>query len=61
MCNDEEFHLKYHGRKLIAKMREVYTKDNSQVFYKEFPRKAVNEQEKVLFQYSFIINSLLFN
>lgn len=61
VCVDEENDYKYHARKLIAKLREVYHKENSHVFYKEFSRKALTEDEKVSSQYSFIINSLLFN
>ena len=42
-------------------MREIYERDNSFVFFKEYGFKANTEEEKLAHQYSFIINSLLFN
>lgn len=46
VCVDEDFHLKYHARKLICKLRELYHRDNSFVFYQEYGRKAHTEEEK---------------
>jgi len=61
ICVDERNPLKYHALKLVAKLREIYDRDNSFVFYKEYGYKAHSEEDKLANQYSFIINSLLFN
>lgn len=34
---DEDFIHKYHSRKLIAKLREVFLKNKTNLFYREFP------------------------
>ncbi|CDW85180.1 oligopeptidase b [Stylonychia lemnae] len=57
---DEEHRLNYHSRKLICKLRELKQKDKTFVFFREFPEKQYNEDEKSAIQYSFLINSLLF-
>jgi protease II len=46
LCVDEEFPYKYHARKLVAKLREIYNKENSYVFYREFGRKGYTDDEK---------------
>ena len=40
LCVDDEFVYKYHARKLMCKLRDVYGKDNSFAFYKEYGAKA---------------------
>ena len=61
ICVDEKFKYKYHARKLICKLREVYGKENSHNFYREYGFKGHTQDEKDANQYSFIVNSLLFN
>lgn len=46
VCVDEDNKYKYHARKLMCKLREVYQKDNSHVFYKEYGRKGHSQLEK---------------
>ncbi len=60
VCVDENNPMKYHARKLIAKIRSVYEKDNSWAFYNEFREKSMLEREKQAVLQSFIINTLLF-
>ena len=57
---DEEFPYLYHSRKLICKLRELYNKDNSWIFYREFGRKSMTPDQKYAMQASFLVNSLLF-
>jgi hypothetical protein len=61
ICVEDDFKEKYHAQKLICKLRQIYNKENSFNFYQEYGLKAHTEQEKDANQYSFIINSLLFN
>ena len=59
LTTDEENDLIYHSRKLICKLRSVYEKDNSWIFYKEFKQKSMTDDEKYAYQMSFLISSLL--
>ena len=54
---DQDFHLKYHSRKLTAKLRKMLDKEGSWVFYKE---NKMSERELRAMQTSFLINSLMF-
>lgn len=36
---EENFKYSYHARKLLCKLREVYLKDPSYIFYKEYASK----------------------
>ena len=40
LCVDEKFRYKYHARKLMCKLREVYGKENSHNLYKEYGHKG---------------------
>ena len=60
ICADEEDAYLYHSRKIISKLRQVYNKENSWLFYREFPRKAYTDTEKYVNMQSFLINSLIF-
>lgn len=61
ICCDEDFPYLYHSRKLICKLRQMYGKQNSWFFYKEYRSKECEEDEKFFNQASFLVNSLLFN
>ena len=51
----------YHAKKLICKLREIFQEDKQKpyLFYKEYPKKMYSPEEKIAYQYSFLINSLL--
>jgi hypothetical protein len=61
ICVDEEFPYLYHSRKLVSKLRTIYNKENSWVFYKEYRQKSCTPDEKYANQISFLVNSLMFN
>ena len=58
---DEDFPYIYHSRKQICKLRSIFEKDNSWIFYQEYPEKSLTSDEKYANQISFLVNSLLFN
>ena len=56
ICVDEDFEHIYHARKLICKLRQIYNRENSWIFYREYPRKQFSPDEKYAHQQSFMIN-----
>jgi hypothetical protein len=36
---DEDYKFGYQSKKLICKLRELSTKDDSYIFYREYPKK----------------------
>ena len=46
ICVDEEFPYIYHARKLICKLRQIFHKDNSWIFYKEYRTNSLRPDEK---------------
>ena len=58
---DSDWPLKYHSRKLIAKIRDASASDPMYAFYQEFSPQMYSEEQKRAHLYSFLINALLFN
>ena len=45
ICCEEQYNFKYHSRKMIAKLREVYASDPLYAFFREFPSKMYTEDQ----------------
>jgi protease II len=59
---DEELgHERYHARKFTSKLRDIFHQDPMYAFYREFSQKMYSEEQKKAEQYSFLINSLMYN
>lgn len=58
-CGDNP--SKYHARKMVARIREVFAHDPLFAFYREFGSKMYTDEQIQAEMVSFLINSLLFN
>lgn len=45
ICCEEQNTLKYHSRKMTAKLREIYASDPLYSFYREFPSKMYTDEQ----------------
>ena len=60
-CVDQDDPFKYHSRKMISKLRDIYNREPLYAFYREFPEDMFSPAQKNAEMYSFLVSSVLFN
>jgi hypothetical protein len=61
LCVDAEDPLKYHSRKMVCKLRDIYQKEPLYAFYREFSARMYTQEQKNAEMCSFLINALHYN
>ncbi len=54
-CTDINDPLKYHSRKMLCKIRDIFNADPLYAFYREFPTQMYTQEQKRAEMYSFLV------